>query len=231
MMMNNNHFPNFVHKNNSKPMAERIKLFEKFGIVDLRDPKNSDTLMQLLSERVSEHILRCKQKNLPATHPIFGSPLDEAEIEFILFHKCVFQTYKYIPDIKEIEANYNKICIGEMNQELFGFARAFIDISFFIDEKTEVNYERLHNLCSNEYKQNQEFFEYLELKPEMLENNKKTTTTMIFEDKKRKRNAQDMKEVVITNCSHKKWWAQWFFVLLHITERKTIPFSITTLSL
>jgi len=164
-------------------MSEKIKLFEKFGIVDLKDPKKNN-LIQLLSERVSDHIMRCKQRNVPPTNPILGSPLDEAEIEFILFHKWVFVTYKSIPDMNEIEMNYNKICNGDMNQELFGFGRAFIDISFFIDEKKGVDYERLFNI--NNELQNHDFFEYLELTPEMILKNKKS----IFEEKEKKESAR-----------------------------------------
>ena len=163
---NKNHFPSFVNK---KYMAEKIKIFEKFGIVDLRDPKNSEKLIPLLSERVSEHISRCNQKNVPPTHPLYGSPLDSAEIDYILFHKWAFQNFRMVPDEKEIENNFVKMCNETLNTEMMQFGRAWVDISFFIDEKKEINYQRLFN--NNFDLQNEDFYEYLEL-PEKNEENK-----------------------------------------------------------
>ena len=175
----NEQIPDWANMHQCFP--EKVKLFEKFGIVDMRDPKNNDNLIQFESARVAEHIFRCKQNNVPPTHPLINSPLDKAEIEFIIFNNWVFQSYNQLPTEKEIEENFLKMCNNqEITTELLNFGRAWIDISFFIDEKKEMNNERLQNLFNqNNYKlKNQGFLEYLEITPQLL------SKTIMMEEQK-----------------------------------------------
>jgi len=121
--------------------TDKMQLFRRFGIVSIRDPKNPNTAHQLITERVNDHICKCEEKQLPVTHPVIGAPLDSAEIAYIKFHYWCLQNSNSLPKEAELELNYSKLCNRDVDSELLVFARTWLDISFFIGDKQEMDFD------------------------------------------------------------------------------------------
>jgi len=108
------------------------QLMERFGLVELLDPKSPEKQIALQSKIVAEHILRCLTNNVPPTNPKNGSPLDSAEIQYILFHAMIFEKFNSVPSEEEVKNKIQQLINGHKEVDLLHFARAWIDIFHFV---------------------------------------------------------------------------------------------------